>query len=187
MANVPQVITTPFPYSDSIQIGPDVCPGKVTVENGKRPSGWDERKGYGLSGATLWPVGDPLGHFAILIELWDENDYDPYLAFYKKYLAPEAKIVPGSKIQPGLNVTHPVLHQLGLQQCVVIDRDALTKDDYGLWSQRIYFKQYRKPKPAPQPPIATIPAAAAPQPTAQSAQEKEAVALSNEYQGLVGP
>lgn len=177
-----------FPYADTIQIGFDTSPGKATVIHASRPSGWDERKGYGLSGATLWPKGDPLGKFSILFELWDEDDMAAWSTFYGKYFAPEAKLItPGSLRPAALTILHPVLAQLGLQECVVEGRGPMLKSEDGLWSQTIDFIQYRKPKPAPQPSTATIPAAAVPQPTAQSALEKEAQQLSAEFGALVGP
>ena len=180
-------LSTPFPYADTIQIGNDVSPGQATVIHGKMPSDWDERKGYGLAGATLWPKGDPLGTFSIRFDLWDENSYASWLSFYKKYFSPSAKLItPGSPVPAALTILHPVLAQAGMQECVVTDRSVLTKDDTGLWTQTIDFKQYRKPKPAPQPATAVIPGAAVPQPTATSQLELTAQARAAELQSLVG-
>ena len=82
MSNIPN-LSTPFPYADTIQIGNDVSPGKATVIHGESSSDWDERKGDGITGATLWPKGDPLSTFSILFELWDESSYAAWLSFYK--------------------------------------------------------------------------------------------------------
>lgn len=187
MANaVSSLLGGSFPAQDYVTIGFDRSPGKVTVIAGARPSDWDERKGYGLTGATLWPKGDSLGTFDLLFELWDETDFGPYTTFYNKYFAPEVKLItPGSFRPVALTIFHPVLSQLGLQECVVTGREPFMKDEFGLWSQKISFKQYRKPKPAKTPPTATIPAISTPQPTAQSALEREALALSAEFSALV--
>jgi hypothetical protein len=187
---VPQIYqfngTQPFPYQDYIVIGFDTSPGKATIVNGQLPSDWDERKGYGLSGAFLWPKGDSLGSFSILFELWDEDDMPAWAAFYKKYFSQSAKlIIPGSYTPAALTIVHPVLLQVGMQECVVTGREVMRNDGYGLWSQVIHFKQYRKPKPAPQPAIAAIPGHAAPQPTAQSQLQKDNQALAAELNALV--
>lgn len=188
MANLINLDFTPFPAQDYVTIGFDRSPGKVTVIHGSIPSDWDERKGYGLTGATLWPKGDSLGTFDLLFELWDEGDYGPYQTFYNKYFAPEVKLItPGSLSPAALTIFHPVLAQAGLQECVVTGREPFLKDEFGLWSQRISFKRYRKPKPAKTPPTAVIPAIATPLPTAQSKLELEAQALSAEFSSLVGP
>ena len=175
-------LIVPFPYADQIQIGPDVCPGKQTIIAGDVPSGWDERKGSFLSGATLVPTGDPLATFQILFELWDESNYYLYTVFYKKYFDPAMKLAlpPGTSMPAALTILHPVLTQAGVQECVVTNRGLLTKDDLGLWSQTISFKRFRFAKPAPQPPIAAIPAATVTQPTAQTALERENEALANQ-------
>lgn len=182
------IITTSFPAVDTVFIGADESPGQATILSGKQPSDWDERKGYGLTGATLWPKGDPLGTFAIRFDIWLESDYQKWLAYYTKYFAPEAKLItPGSLTPAALTIVHPVLAQLGLQQCVVTDREQLTKDEYGLWSQTIHFKKYKKPVPAKQPSTAVIPAAAVPQTVAMTALERELETKSTELGGLVNP
>lgn len=160
-----------FPAQDFIRIGGIPNPGKATITKISAPHGWDIRKGYGLSGATVVPTGDELGDLEILFELWDPNDYPKWNLFAKQFLQKALVAVPGGLVAMALSIDHPVITEMGKGSYVLKDRSGWTNDGFGLWSSTAAFLEYKKPKPALPRPLAAIPAAAAPVPTAQDAQD----------------
>lgn len=163
-----------FPAQDYVRIGGDKSPGKVTVRDGHTPRGWDIRQGYALTGATLVPKGDDPGTFTLHFELFDEADVPAWYAFAAKYFDKSVRFLPGSLVPKALSIDHPVLSAppIRITACVVNDATTLDNDGFGLWSCDVFCTQYRRPKPALAPPDTAIPAAAAPQPTAQDAADR---------------
>jgi|HubBroStandDraft_3_1064219.scaffolds.fasta_scaffold171502_2 hypothetical protein len=171
---------------DYVVIGGDRSPGKVTVRGLKQPSGWDERKGYAMSGATLVPSGDPLANFDLFFEFWLVVHRKQWEAFYGKYFALAAKLVAGSTasvigpsgfpVRPNpqaIGVYHPLIQFNKIASCVVTNRGELHNDETGGWSQVISLRQYRKPVMALQRPIGTIPSAIVNAPIASTKAEIE--------------
>jgi hypothetical protein len=179
-----------FPGSNTIVIGGDPAPGKWTLTEAPKVYGWDIRKGFGLSGATVVPIGDELVEATFLVELWDEDDTDHYAdfkAYRKKYLRKGVVKTPGGITTKALGLQHPELNDMEVTQVVVKKITPLVNDGYGLWTCTVTFLQYRKPVIAPPKPLAAIPAAAAPKPTAQDALDRELEQLRNEHQRLSDP
>lgn len=164
-----------FPAQDFLVIGGDKSPGKCEISNTHSPRPWDIRQGYALSGATLVPKGDEPATFAIRFSLWLPSQVPGWYAFAAKYFDKSVRLVPGTLTPKALTVGHPQLSAppLRVTAAVVNDATALEPDGYGLWFAIVFFTQYRKPKPALSPPDAAIPAAAAPQPTAQDQADKD--------------
>lgn len=155
------------PYRDYILLGGDRCPGKQVVPDANSPRKWDERQGYGFSGAYLIYMGDGLAHFGVEVHLWDDAHWAQWETFSKKHLEkpPTGQV---AKAQP---IDHPVLNMtpLKIASVVVEDVTGWVVDDYGEWTCLIKFAQFRKPKPALGRPIATIAPVKTPVPTAQDA------------------
>lgn len=172
----PQVISaSPYPGRDYVMIGGDPSPGKATIRGLNSPRGWDERKGYALSGANLVPTGNPLATFDITFEFFDETEFPLWYAFAAKYFDAAVRFVPGTLKPKALGIEHPILtappHRI--TEVVVTDAKGLEGDETGGWTASVSFKQYRKPFVALSPPDASIPAAQKPTPTAQDAAERE--------------
>ena len=178
---------TLWPAQDFYTIAGDRSPGKAIVTITKAPRGWDERKGTYLTGATLVPIGDPLGEFRIRHEFWNMTDWPRWLAFFRKYFEKNTVTARGSTTPSVITIDHPVLKQpVQFGPCVVLDPHGPEKSEDGLWSQTIDFKQYRKPIPAPSKPLAAIPDAVAQRPTAKDNQDREIQALQNTLANLQG-
>jgi hypothetical protein len=128
------------------------------------PSKWDERQGYGLSGAWLFYTGDGLAHFNVQLKLYTTQDWDDWHVWKK--LVMKRPLTPGSasdvgkvaiKIAGGaifprpkaLDIWHPLLDELGIRSVVVEDRiQPQLTDETGEWTVEILFAQFRQPKPA---------------------------------------
>ena len=175
-----------FPAVDTITVCSVPAPGKWTLQKGPRVFGWDIRKGYGLSGATVVPSGDDLVVAEFLVELWDPSDYALFGAFRSQFLKKALVSIPGGVAAMALGIDHPELKALGAVSFVVKEVNPLMNDGYGVWSCSVVFLEYRKPLPALSKPPAALPDVAPPKPTAQDADEREAQALAANFQALAG-
>lgn len=188
--SLPSILSTAsFPEQDFILIAGDKSPGKVTLRGANSPRGWDIRKGYGLSGATVVPSGDELADGIVaLFEFWTADQISDWYAFAAKYLDKAVRLVPGSLVPKALGIFHPVLAAppIRITEVVVKDCTALEQDEFGGWSCEAHFLQYRKPKPALQAPSAAIPAAGVAAPTALDAADLEMQRKLAQFQALAG-
>jgi len=169
---------------DYILIGGDRSPGVVTVDSCDSPRGWDIRKGYALSGATVVPTGDELSTVELTFGFWTADQITAWQAFAAKYFDKAVRLIPGSLTPKALSIQHPVINgaPLRVTEVVVKDCSALQNDGTGFWTARVVLLQYRKPQPALAKPPAAIPAAQQPKPTAQDAQDREIQQLLVEHQ-----
>ncbi|HEX8795450.1 MAG TPA: hypothetical protein VF765_31085 [Polyangiaceae bacterium] len=177
------------PSVDYILIEGTKSPGKATVRGANSPRGWDIRKGYALSGATVVPSGDELAEgIKVLFEFWEESQLTDWYAYAAKYFDKSVRFVLGSLTPRPLGIFHPVLAAppIGITEVVVKDCTQLENDGYGLWSCELTLLQYRKPKPAPAAPSAAIPAALSAAPTALDAADREMQAKLAQFQSLTG-
>jgi hypothetical protein len=120
-------------------------PGLSEVAGASNPRGWDEQKGYGLSGATLVYTGDGLAQFSIKVFLWEDDHFEEWETF--KILLKKAPIGTRPK---ALDIYHPILEDLEISSVVVEDRTQLTEvpGEAGMFFVEVKFKQYRAPQPA---------------------------------------
>jgi hypothetical protein len=165
---------TNFPVQDYVEIGADRSPGQVTVVGFANVFAWDERQGYGNSGATLVPKGDHLARGSLIFKIWEESHVPVWYAFAGKWFAKPVVFTPGSGSSRAITIGHPQLNNppLYLSEFVVEECSQLEQDEDGGWSCEVKLIQYRKPRPAPDPPKKAIAAAQEPQPTAQDAADR---------------
>lgn len=178
-----------FPAQDYVLINGEKSPGKAIVQRPNSPRGWDERKGYALTGATLVPTGNPLAEFSILFQFWDPADMPAWYAYAAKYFDESVRFNPGTMQPRALGINHPILAAPPIRITAVVVVDAVAHgmiEETGLWQWEIFFKRYRKTKIAPPAPIAAIPAAATSKPTAQDAADIEIQQKLAEFQQLAG-
>lgn len=131
-------------------------PGIAIVGQNKpadAPSKWDERQGYGLSGAWLFYTGDGLAHFNVQLKLYTVQDWEDW-AVWKK-LVMRRPLTPGDAaggVLPrpkALDIWHPFLEELKIKSVVVENRiQPQLTDETGEWTIEILFAQFRQPKPA---------------------------------------
>jgi len=179
-------VTTPqiynFPGTDTITLAGVQPVGKWTYIEGPRVFGWEERKGYGLTGATTVPTGDELVKPRFLWEVFNNLDFIAAKLFRSTYLKKPAAAIPGSPAPMAMGIYHPELKELGVESVVVKEVSPFVNDGFGLWSCTVLFWQYRKPLPALSKPLASIPDVATPRPTAQDEQDRQLQLLQAQLQ-----
>ena len=156
-----------------------VSPGLSDIAGANSPRNWDERKGYGLSGATIVYTGDGLAQFSIKVFLWEDEHFEQWEAF--KVLLKKA---PAGTRPKALDIYHPILDDLEIRSVVVEDRSQLTEvqGEPGMFYVEIKFKQYRAPQPAVGKPQGSQ--SKPNEPTAEDAFEKTIQELTKQVQEL---
>jgi hypothetical protein len=114
-------------------------PGLADVAGAGTPRNWEERQGYGLSGATLWFTGLGLANFTVTIKLYSVADWDAWHAW-----KPVVKRVPFGRIPKALDIRHPLLDELEIKSVVVTNVHQPKQVEDGVWAIEIEFKQYRR-------------------------------------------
>ena len=162
-----------FPEVDSITINGVQPPGKWSLVRCDRNFGWQiQQPGY-MSGGSVVPIGDPLCEPEFMVEIWDPVDYAQFRTFRSVYLSKPALSAAGAPTAIALGVDHPELKDLGIAGFVVKSITPMAPDGFGVWSGRVTFLQYRKPRIALSRPNAVAPDQAPPKPVYQTETEKE--------------
>lgn len=159
---------TPFPSVDTIAINGVTMPGKWTLLSAPKKFGWQINKGYGLSGATVVPIGDELIVAKFKAEIWSAQDQVTYKTLRNALLV-KPVISGGNLASLALGVSHPELAALGMSAFVPLVTGPQLQTAPGLWTQEFEFLQFRAPQPAPKRPATSIPADTPPKPTALTA------------------
>lgn len=128
---------------DTVLIGGEQTPGIADVEDAGSPRDWDERRGRGLSGASLVFHGLPLATFKVLIRLYTVADWAAWHAF-----APRLQRPPTGERGQALDITHPLLEEVGIRSFVVKNLLAPKQTRDGEWTIEIQCQEYRAPAPA---------------------------------------
>jgi hypothetical protein len=115
-------------------------PGLASVWGAGQPLKWDERAGYGYSGATLWFKGAGLSHFEIRIELRNEQDFEDWYAFMPILRAPVGAM------PKAIAIWHPFLEMLKITSVTVEDVSQPTEKDPGVYEVVVKMAQWRRPK-----------------------------------------
>jgi hypothetical protein len=131
-------ITNPIDY---ILLTRKKSPGLAEIAGADQPRKWDERGGYGLSGATLVYTGDGLAHFSVRIHLFSAEDWNEWNVW--KQLVKKAPLGTRPKAQ---DIWHPYLEDLEIKSVVVENRLQPVDVGNGEWVHEIKFGQFRRPK-----------------------------------------
>jgi len=115
-------------------------PGKLTIEGAGRVLKWDERAGYGYTGAWLFFKGAGLSHFTLKIDIWTPEQWNEWLEF-KGILKPPNRARPRA-----LDIWHPALELVDIKSIVVEEEPIAKKSDTGLYTIDIKVSQFRRPK-----------------------------------------
>lgn len=175
-----------FPSTDTITIASAPAPGKWTLSKADKEYGWQIRKGFGNSGATVVPTGDELVEPEFLVEFWDPKDWVLFQPFRALYLKKALVGVPGAPTAMALGIDHPELKAQGCTSVVVKKISIFKNDGFGVWSGTVHFLQYRPPQLALSKPSAAVPDVGTPRPTAQDALEARIQALLAQNQARAG-
>ncbi len=123
---------------DYVLVAGQRTPGLCDVQNAGSPRQWDERRGYGLSGASLVFRGIGLASFTLRIRLYSEQDWTDWHAF-----APVVQRPPTGERATALDVVHPILEEVGIRSAVVEDLLAPAQGEDGEWTIEIRMKEFR--------------------------------------------
>jgi hypothetical protein len=115
-------------------------PGLCEIENAGSPRQWDERRGYGVSGATLVYRGLRLASFTMKLRLYTEADWKAWHEF-----APTIARPPTGERAQALDVVHPILEEVGIRSAVVEDVLAPRQTADGEWTIEVRWKEFRRP------------------------------------------
>jgi hypothetical protein len=129
---------------DTLVIAGQTMPGLVDFPTpGDSPRKWDERKGVGLSGATIVFVGLDVAKFTVRLTMWRSEDFKLWRQ-RRGLVAPPAQ---GERAKI-LDFYHPLLEEVGIKACGVTNRTMLRPvSDLGDWYVDISCLGYRKPLP----------------------------------------
>ena len=132
-------------YNYAILAG-EITPGIIAdPPQGSNPRSWDEKKGAGMSGATLVYSGDGLAKFSLKLQLWEPFHFDEWEIF-KPILKP-----PTEKKPQALDFYYAGFEHLPVPIHAVVVDDVIGPTqvgDSGLWVVEIKLRQYRAPAPA---------------------------------------
>lgn len=115
-------------------------PGLCDIEGAGSPRQWDERRGYGVSGATLVYRGLRLATFAMKLRLYSADDWQGWEEF-----RPTVARAPIGERAQSLDIVHPLLEQVGIRSAVVEDVLAPVQTGDGEWTVEIRWREFRRP------------------------------------------
>ena len=174
-----------FPAVDTIILGSNAMPGQWILQPGGKEFGWQIQQGWGLSGATVRPLGDLLPGPIFLVKFWNAMDWDLFQPFRDKYLSKAVFTVAGAKTY-AIGIYHPELAAVGVTSVVPKKVPWFCNNGKGLWTGMVEFLQYRKPVIVAESPNASIPAAAAPTPSASDQLDAASKLHTAQLQGSRG-
>lgn len=134
-------------YGDFILLGGYKSPGLCDVSGAGSPRKWEQRPGYGLSGATVVFLGNQLSEFSIKFRLYgDPKVPDPDWEQWNTFEAGVLMKAPTGKRPKALDIWHPALERLKIKTVGVTDVGQPYQSDDGEWTIEVKFIQYAKPK-----------------------------------------
>lgn len=126
---------------DKLKLAGRLSPGLCDITGASSPRKWEEREGYGFSGAMIVFRGIGLGRFTAKFRLYTAIDWTDWQQFksllYKPPVGVRAK---------AMDVYHPLLHEIGIVSCVVEDLIQPEQTGDGEWTIEVRFIEYRSPK-----------------------------------------
>lgn len=132
------------PYTDPVNhivLAGKTSPGLADVAGAGTPRNWEERQGYGMSGAVLWFTGRGLANFAVKLRFYNSRDIAAWHVW-----KPVVQAVPFGRLPKALDIWHPLLEDLDIKSVQITDVKQLTQVEDGVWEVTIEFRQYRRLK-----------------------------------------
>jgi hypothetical protein len=143
---------------DHVTLGGRRSPGIATLVGWSDRRRWDERQGYGLSGATLIYQGRPLCRGKIRFLLTTPEQFAEWGEFQKAFAVPapvrrttafeaaSSDTIVQRRPRPQiLDIVHPQLADLGVTRVVLEERPQMDQDDTGAWTVEISLIEHRPP------------------------------------------
>jgi hypothetical protein len=132
-----QPLTDPVDY---ILLAGRRSPGVASIENMSSPRKYDERKGYGRSGARVVFRGNGLAKPSVIITLSNVEDWANW-AGWKDVLARTS----GRGSRRAQDVWHPIFEDAGVNSVVIEDVLGPRQTADGEWAYTIRLIEYRPP------------------------------------------
>ncbi len=178
---------------NALRIGGVYSPGLCEVRRASITYNWDERKGFGISGAWLVFGGKSLSKFDTLFTIITEEDRLAFDGWAKTRVAPNLYVqpqtngafLPALPRPKALGVSHPLLSELGITQIVPIAIHQWEEGKgsaIGKWTKLIEWYEFRAPKPAIGKPDGPVPDTKNAGPVALTAQELELRAKRQDFE-----
>lgn len=133
------------PRQDFVTFGTDQTPGRCEVRAAGVFLKWDERAGYGTSGASLVFTSDKLSPVEIDVYLWEDFHFLEWDLFASKWL-----VKPPPGVRPrAVGIDHPALNfpPLKITSVVIESVSLLEQDEFGVFKSTIKCKEFRAPRP----------------------------------------
>jgi len=125
---------------NKIHIGGMLTPGICDVLGPSNPREWEERAGYGLSGATIIFRGRKLSHFQIDLRLYTVQDWTDWYAFL-----PKISVIPIGKNARGFDIESKLTEMVGIKAICFEDIGVPKQTGDGEWTVELKCIEYRKP------------------------------------------
>lgn len=127
-----------------------LTPGLTALSGAALTRKWDERKGYGASGATDVYTGDEIVKFTATITFFDEPggmDAGTMIEFYNLAIAPILVPAPDGKTPKAIPFFHAHVAFPPLEvTAVVVESIGQLTQNGDLWTVPIKFRQHRPAK-----------------------------------------
>lgn len=131
---------------DYILLDEKKSPGIAEINGASSVRQWDEREGFGLSGAISVFKGRGLAKFAVTLRLYTDEDWEAWHAW--KPLVDRLPTRKGGKGKDSgvLKIYHPLLELLDITDVAVTDVMQAVQTNDGEWTVEIRFIEFRHPK-----------------------------------------
>lgn len=126
---------------DKIWLAQRWSPGLCDISGANSPREYEERKGYGLSGAIVIFRGVGLAHFSVRFRLYTTQDWDEWEQF-----KPLVDKPPLGRRPRALDIWHPLLVDQGIYAVAIEDLGQPDQTEDGVWTIEIKCVEYRFPK-----------------------------------------
>ena len=133
-------LTEPVDY---VVVAGEKTPGIAEITGAAVPFKYDERKGYGLSGAYSVFRGRQLAKPTLTIRLYSDDDWDGWEAFL-----PTVRTPPNARRPRALEIQHPILEDQGITAVTVTELGQPEQTGDGEWTIVIKLLEYRRPRRA---------------------------------------
>lgn len=127
---------------DHFTIAGQQSPGVAELEGVTLSRTIDERKGFGLMGATTIVRGQKLARFTAKVRLFEPEHFDQWQAFVDVL----RQFNPREDRMRGFAFSHPLTDQLGISAVVVEEIGAPSQTGDGEWTATIKFVEHRRPR-----------------------------------------
>lgn len=130
---------------DYILLVQQKSPGIAEVVGASSVRKWDEPSGPGISGARSVFMGRPLAHFSVKLRLYTAEDWAAWHAWKPLVTAVPKRRGAKGKDTGALDISHPLLAEVGISSVAVEELKAPEQTDHGEWTIEIRFIEFRPP------------------------------------------